>query len=128
MGSIAIVPCHLDAWADSGMGRKNGWGSQGRDLSIAVEVCSNYCRSHETVLMCAYIYQSRADRERDGRRRREKSKKQRESWSLSTEALTALPSGCDSGGHSTNCDDISIYISQLASELIFKLPPHQHCD
>lgn len=62
MGSIAVVYCHLDAWAESGMKRKNGWGAQGRDFSIVVKVCSNCCCSHGNVLMCVYFDQSCADK------------------------------------------------------------------
>lgn len=47
------------------------------------------------------------------------SKKQKEKRSWSAEALIVLASAWNSGGRSTNCDDISIYISQLAGELIF---------
>lgn len=50
---------------------------------------------------------------------REMSKKQKEKRSWSAEALIVLASARNSGGRSTNCDDISIYISQLAGELIF---------
>ena len=65
MGSIAVVRCHLDAWAQSGMKRKNGRGARGRDFPIVAEVCSNYCCSHEDVLMCVYFDQSRAGREEE---------------------------------------------------------------
>lgn len=40
---------------------------RGKDFSIVVEVCSNYCCSHENVLICVYFDQSHADREREGK-------------------------------------------------------------
>lgn len=73
MGSIAVVRCHLDAWEESGMKRKNGWGARGRDSSIVVEVCS-IC-SHENVFMHVYFDQSCADRESGGAGERERRKK-----------------------------------------------------
>lgn len=61
-----------------------------------------------------------AERKREGEGgTREIRKKEKEKWSWSAEALMVLASGRNSGGRSTNCGDISIYISLLAGELIF---------
>lgn len=69
MGSIAVVRCHLDAWAERGMKRKNGCSAWGRDFSIVVEVCSNYCCNQKNVFMCVYFDLSCAGREiEEGRR------------------------------------------------------------
>lgn len=99
----------------------------GRDFSIVVEVCSNYCCGHENVLMCVYFDQSRAGIEGGWvgggflGRTREKSKQQREICSLSTEACLHLAIAQTATAHA-NCDHFSICISQLASELILKPP------
>lgn len=57
MGSVAAVRCHLDAWGESRMKRKNGWGARGKGFFIVVEVGSNNCYSHTDVLMCVYFDQ-----------------------------------------------------------------------
>lgn len=66
MGSITEVRCHVDASADSGTARKNGFVSRERGLSIVEEVsCSDRC-NQENVLTCVYIDQTRGDKDGEG--------------------------------------------------------------